>query len=68
MVSYLKGDLLLLKNYKDILADTMGLINDVMTSADCKGFTKYMKSIYFASKRHHTIGGYMEYLDTEETK
>ena len=46
----------------------MGLLNEVMVSADCDEFTEYMKSIYFASKRESLVGGYMEYLDTAEAK
>ena len=34
VVSYLKGDLLLLQNCSAISTDTMGLLNDVMSSAD----------------------------------
>ena len=66
VVSYLKGALLLLQNCAAIPTDAMGLLNDVMSSADCKDFTDYMKSIYFASKRTNTVGDYMVYLDAAE--
>ena len=66
VVSYLKGALLLLQNCGAIPTDAMGLLNDVMSSADCKDFTDYMKSIYFASKRTNTVGEYMKYLDEAE--
>lgn len=59
VVSYLKGALLILQNCSVIPTDTMGLLNDVMSSPDCDDFTDYMKSIYYASKRTATVGGYM---------
>ena len=68
VVSYLKGALLLLQNCSAILTNAMGLLNDVMLSADCSDFTSYMKSIYFASKRTGTVGDYMEYLDAAEAE
>ena len=57
VVSYLKGALVLLQNCSAIPMDTMGLLNDVMVSADCDEFTGYMTSIYFASKRENSVGG-----------
>ena len=68
IVSYLKGALLLLQNCGAIPTDIMGLLNDVMVSADCKEFTSYMKSIYFASKRNSSGQGYMPYLDAAEAE
>lgn len=68
VVSYLKGVLLLLENCEAIPMDAMSLLNDVMSSADCQEFTAYMQSIYLASKRDNTVGGYMEYLDSAESK
>ena len=68
VVSYLKGALLLLQNCSAIPTDAMGLLNDVMSSADCSEFTNYMQSIYFASKRTGTVGDYMEYLDVAEAE
>lgn len=65
-VRYLKGTLFLFQNCSAVPTDTMGRLNDVMTSMDCEEFTGYMKSIYFASKRERTVGGYVEYLDTAE--
>ncbi len=59
MVSYLKGALLLLQNCAAIPTETMGLLNNVMSFADCKDFTDYMNSIYFSSKRTNTMGDYM---------
>ena len=66
LVSYLKGALLLLQNCSALPTDTMGLLNDVMVSADCREFVEYMQSIYFASKRNNTEQGHMEYLDSTE--
>ena len=57
-----------MKKYNAVPSDSIGLLNDIMTSTNCKDFTKYMKSLYFTSKRDHTVGGYMDYLDTVETK
>ena len=68
VVSYLKGALLLLQNCGAIPTNTMGLLNDLMPSADCLEFTEYMKSIYFASKRINTIRDYMAYLNCAEGK
>ena len=67
-MSYLKGALLLLKNCGEIPTDVMGFLNDVMVWADCKGFTAYMKSNYFASKRDSLAAGYMEYLNAVEAE
>ena len=58
VVSYLKGTLLLLQNCAAILTDVMGILNNMMSSADCKYFTDYMKLIYFALKRTNTVGDY----------
>ena len=51
VVSYLTGALILLQSCGAIPTNVMGLLNNVMVLADCKDFTAYMKSIYFASKR-----------------
>ena len=45
VASYLKGSLLLLQNCGAIPTNTMGLLNDVMSSDDYDDFTDYMKSI-----------------------
>ena len=37
--SYLKGALVLLHNYKAVPTDTLGILNDTLTSADCDEFT-----------------------------
>ena len=67
VVSYLKGGgLLLLQNCGTIPTDTMVLLNDVMSSADCSEFTDYVQIIYFASKRANTVGDYVSYLDCAE--
>ena len=50
VVSYLKGALLLLQNCGAIPTNVMGLLNDVMVSADCEDFIAYMHLIYFALK------------------
>jgi len=51
VISYLKRAFLLPLSYGYIPSDTMGLLNDVMSSADCFEFTGYVKTIYFALKR-----------------
>ena len=46
----------------------MGLLNDVMSSADCSEFTSYMQSIYFAHKRKIksiTPREYVEFAEKE---
>ena len=68
VVNYLIGALVLLQNCAAIPTDTMGLLNDAMVSADCNEFTRYMTSIYFASKRENLFGGYMDYLDLDKAK
>lgn len=44
----------------------MGLLNDMMVSADCAEFVECMKSIYVAAKRNSSDNGYMEYIDIAE--
>ena len=68
VVSYLKGDFLLLNNCLVIPTDVMGFLNDVMVSADCAEFVEYMKSIYFAVRRTSLDDGYMDYLGIAEAK
>ena len=68
VVSYLKGALFLLQNCSTIPIDTMGLLNNVMVSADCDKFTGYMTSIYFASKCENSVGGCIDYLNAAEAE
>ena len=42
VISYLKCDLLLLQNCAAIPTDTMGLLDDVMSSVDHEEFKAYM--------------------------
>lgn len=50
--SYLKGALLLLQNCcATLIANTLGLLNDIMCSADNADFTGSMQSIYYDHKR-----------------
>ena len=65
-VSYLKGAIMLLQNCDKIPTDTMCLLNNVMTLVDCDEFTKYMKIIYFTSKRNKHLTTYTFYLNTAE--
>jgi len=46
-VSYLKGVLILLKNYSELPTDTTGLLNDIIISADCDEFSGFMNSVYY---------------------
>jgi len=62
LVSYLKGSLLLLKNCSKLPTDIVGMLNDIMVSADCVDFVKYTKSIYFNHKRKIKEVGALEYL------
>ena len=45
IASYLKGVMLLLDNCNSLPTDVLGILNDVMTSADSKVFSEYMQSI-----------------------
>jgi len=44
----------------------IGLLNDVMTSAECSESTECMVSKYFASKLSNTVGDEMQYLQCDE--
>ena len=50
-VSHLKGSLMMLQNCDAIPTDTIFLLNNIKTSANCSELTEYMKMIYFALKR-----------------
>lgn len=66
IVSYLKGDLLLLSNYKKMPTDVMGLLNDTIYSAGCEDFTAYMKAIYFNHTRKTEVMEPMKFLTIVE--
>ena len=68
IASYLKGVILLLDNCNSLPTDVLGLLNDVMTSAESKVFCEYMQSIYFAHKRkikEITPREYVEFAEKE---
>lgn len=67
-VNYVKWALFLLKNCSAVPTDTMGLLNDVMTSADCVEFTEYRMSMYFTLKLNRLMGSFMDYLDTAKAE
>ena len=50
-VSYLKGALMLLQNCSEILTNTIGLLNDIMISADCDNFSGFVNLVYYDHKR-----------------
>ena len=68
VVSYLKDALLLLKNGLLIPIDVMELLNNIPVLDNCEEFVKYMKYIYFDSKRNSSDDEYMEYLDIAEAE
>lgn len=55
LVSYLKGSLLVLKNCAELPTDIIGLLNDIMCSAEFNDFKEYMKSIYFDHTRRMKV-------------
>ena len=68
--SYLKGALMLLQSCEAFLTGALGLLNDIMTSADCDDLTEYMKNIYFASKHNRSApaSSFTDYLNTVESE
>ena len=50
-VSYLKGALMLLQNCSEIPTNTIGLLNDIMISADCDNFSGFVNLVYYDHKR-----------------
>ena len=67
-VSYLKGALLLLKNTSVLPTDTMGLMNDIMESADCDDFSGFMNSVYFDHKKKTRVIAHQEFLRLAEVE
>ena len=64
VVSYLKDTLLLLKNCKEIPADTHVLLSDIMTSVSNNKLCGYMKSIYYEQKCSRSTFDFVSYLKT----
>ena len=62
VVSYLKGALVLLKNYSGLPKDIISLLNDIMSSTDCKNFESYMQAVYFDQKCKIKTITLMEFL------
>ena len=50
-VSYLKEAFLLLQNNVGLITDIMGLLNNIMGSADCNKFSSFMDSAYFHKRK-----------------
>ena len=69
-VSYLKGALMLLQNCEAVPTDTLGLLDQIITSADYDEFTKYIKRIYFTSKRNRSVpaSSFTSYLNMAESE
>ena len=67
-VSYLKGALMLLQNCAGLPMDMMGLLNDIMGSADCEEFSEFMNLAYFDHKRKTRIIAHQEYLRLAESE
>ena len=65
-VRYLKGALLLLKNTSGLPIDTMGLLNDIMGSADCDDFSGFINSVYFDHKSKTRMIAHQEFLRLAE--
>ena len=61
-VSYLKGALLLLQSCLGLPTDAMGLLNNVMGSADCDELSGFMNLVYFDHKRKTRVISHQEYL------
>jgi len=66
IIIYLKGVVMLLDNRNILPTDVMGMLNDVMSSADSKVFSEYMQSIYFAHKRKIKTVTPREYIEFAE--
>ena len=65
VVPYFKDALLLLlQDFTDLLADTLGLLNNDMPSATNNDFWNYTKSIYYESKHNKHIVDSMGYIKT----
>ena len=56
LVSYLKGGLLLFKNYINLLTDTFGLLNNIMMLVTNLELCDYMKLIHYKRKKNKTKG------------
>jgi len=61
-VSYLKGALMLLQNCSDLPTDTMGLLNNIIISADCDEFSGFMNLVYYNHKRRTRLINHSKYL------
>ena len=59
---------MLLQNCEAVPTDTLGLLDQIITSADYDEFTKYIKRIYFTSKRNRSVpaSSFTGYLNTAE--
>jgi len=67
-VSYLKGALMLLQNCSELPTDTMGLLNDIMISADFDEFSGFVNSVYYDHKRKTRLINHSEYLRLAEAE
>ena len=68
VVSYLKGAVMLLQNCTVLPTDLVGLLNDIMLSAENTDFTSFMKSVYFDDKRKTRVIGFTEHLNLAEAE
>ena len=68
VVSYLKGAVMLLQNCTVLPMDLVGLLNDIMLSAENNDFTSFMKSVYFDHKRKMRVIGFTKYLNLAEAE
>ena len=66
IMSYLKGALLLLENFSSLPTYIMGLLNDMMCSAENEEFSRFMRFIYFDHKRKTNVVIHATYLQLTE--
>ena len=67
-VSYLKDALLQLQNCSGLPTDTVGLLNGIIGSVDCNGFSGFMDLVYFDHKRKTRVIAHQEYLCLAEVE
>jgi len=66
VVSYLKGALMLFQNCRGLPTDIMGLLNNIMCSAECNNFSEFMKIVYVNHKQKMDAIESTTYFDLAE--
>ena len=59
---------MLLQNCTILPMDLIGLLNDIMISAENSDFTSFVKSVYFDLKRKTQVIRFTEYLNLAEAE